>query len=433
MTTAAESPERAAGRDAHAPAFSIVVPTLNEVENVDELLRQIFALDDAGGPFEVVVVDDASSDGTVERVLAWAETRPVRLVQRQRSPRSRERRDRGRARGARRRRCRDGRRPLASGARDSRPGAAGARQPRRRGDRQPARPGRVDSGLAAAAPARLAVRVGARVADQRGARSAVGILRDPARGAARARRCAAGLQDPARGARERRQPAARDRGADRVRGPCVRAVQARPRHGTPVSAPARGPSRLRARLARVPVACAPRSPSVRSRTRSSSRCSRAPARSSRPHSSRAPRRRCSRPPPCARAICSAAASRGDRRSRRGFAWPGSRCSQHSCAAACWRRSCARGSRRSLRSCPRWPRVSRCSGSARGRSSSLRRSPRASGRSRCASASSRSRRTCSRCASPTWARSSCCPRRRTTGATRSTWRCPIWTTRRWSPG
>ena len=83
MTTAAESPERAAGRDAHAPVFSIVVPTLNEVENVDELLRQIFALDDAGGPFEVVVVDDASSDGTVERVLAWAETRPVRLVQRQ--------------------------------------------------------------------------------------------------------------------------------------------------------------------------------------------------------------------------------------------------------------------------------------------------------------------------------------------------------------
>jgi glycosyltransferase involved in cell wall biosynthesis len=57
------------------------VPTLNEVENVDELLRQIFELD--AGPFEVVVVDDASTDGTVERVLAWAETRPVRLVQRQ--------------------------------------------------------------------------------------------------------------------------------------------------------------------------------------------------------------------------------------------------------------------------------------------------------------------------------------------------------------
>lgn len=61
------------------PAFSVVVPTLNEALNVDELLRRIFAFDGAP-PFEVVVVDDDSKDGTAERVSAWSASHPVRAV-----------------------------------------------------------------------------------------------------------------------------------------------------------------------------------------------------------------------------------------------------------------------------------------------------------------------------------------------------------------
>src|SRR5262249_24748970 len=64
------------------PDFSIVVPTLNEVDNIDPLLEQIFALGPAAGPFEVVIVDDASSDGTDARVRAWEQTHPVRLIER---------------------------------------------------------------------------------------------------------------------------------------------------------------------------------------------------------------------------------------------------------------------------------------------------------------------------------------------------------------
>jgi dolichol-phosphate mannosyltransferase len=62
------------------PKFSIVVPTLNEVENIDELLRQITALRGETPPFEVIIVDDDSSDGTAERARAWAPRLPVRVV-----------------------------------------------------------------------------------------------------------------------------------------------------------------------------------------------------------------------------------------------------------------------------------------------------------------------------------------------------------------
>jgi dolichol-phosphate mannosyltransferase len=61
-------------------AFSIVVPTLNEAENVDELLGQIFALQDSLPPFEVIIVDDDSRDGTAERARAWAAKHPVQVI-----------------------------------------------------------------------------------------------------------------------------------------------------------------------------------------------------------------------------------------------------------------------------------------------------------------------------------------------------------------
>jgi dolichol-phosphate mannosyltransferase len=63
-----------------APAFSIVVPTLDEAENVDELLAQIFALRGSVPAFEVIVVDDDSRDGTAERARAWSASHGVRVI-----------------------------------------------------------------------------------------------------------------------------------------------------------------------------------------------------------------------------------------------------------------------------------------------------------------------------------------------------------------
>ncbi len=42
----------------------IIIPTYNERENVEELLRQIFALEGLGNFLEVLIVDDNSPDGT---------------------------------------------------------------------------------------------------------------------------------------------------------------------------------------------------------------------------------------------------------------------------------------------------------------------------------------------------------------------------------
>ena len=60
--------------------LSVVVPTLNEVENVEPLIRQI--IEHSPGPVEIVIVDDGSIDGTRERIGALCATHPVRLVAR---------------------------------------------------------------------------------------------------------------------------------------------------------------------------------------------------------------------------------------------------------------------------------------------------------------------------------------------------------------
>ncbi|SOD42068.1 dolichol-phosphate mannosyltransferase [Nitrosovibrio sp. Nv4] len=52
--------------------FSVVVPTLNEADNIDPLLTRLSALDLPASSFEVIFVDDGSSDGTPDRVRAWA-------------------------------------------------------------------------------------------------------------------------------------------------------------------------------------------------------------------------------------------------------------------------------------------------------------------------------------------------------------------------
>jgi len=53
--------------------FAIVVPTLNEAGNIDKILSALTdALSETQYDYEIVVVDDGSTDGTVERVGDWA-------------------------------------------------------------------------------------------------------------------------------------------------------------------------------------------------------------------------------------------------------------------------------------------------------------------------------------------------------------------------
>jgi len=68
------------------PAISIVVPTLNEADNIDHLLAGINAAMTGRGSFEVVIVDDAFEDGTPERARAWGERMAVRVIERTAPP-----------------------------------------------------------------------------------------------------------------------------------------------------------------------------------------------------------------------------------------------------------------------------------------------------------------------------------------------------------
>lgn len=62
--------------------FSIVVPVYNEVEILPELYRRVSGvMDDLGEPWELIIVDDGSSDGSTEGIRTLAEkdkrVRPV--------------------------------------------------------------------------------------------------------------------------------------------------------------------------------------------------------------------------------------------------------------------------------------------------------------------------------------------------------------------
>ena len=63
-------------------SLTVIVPTLNEADNIDALLSRIFAQSSPALSIEVLVVDDGSTDETCERVLLCGQTRPVRLLQR---------------------------------------------------------------------------------------------------------------------------------------------------------------------------------------------------------------------------------------------------------------------------------------------------------------------------------------------------------------
>ena len=59
---------------------SVVVPTLNEVENVEPLVREIMR--SAPDCAEIIIVDDGSRDGTRDRIRRLMDDFPVRLLAR---------------------------------------------------------------------------------------------------------------------------------------------------------------------------------------------------------------------------------------------------------------------------------------------------------------------------------------------------------------
>lgn len=54
----------------------IVIPTFNEIENIEDILHAVMLLDT---PFDVLVVDDNSPDGTSEKVLQMTQQFPDRI------------------------------------------------------------------------------------------------------------------------------------------------------------------------------------------------------------------------------------------------------------------------------------------------------------------------------------------------------------------
>ena len=62
--------------------ITIIVPTLNEAENIDLLLTRIFNVRRSSKlDFDILFVDSASTDGTCARVLDWQQREPVLLLQ----------------------------------------------------------------------------------------------------------------------------------------------------------------------------------------------------------------------------------------------------------------------------------------------------------------------------------------------------------------
>ncbi|MFA1672155.1 glycosyltransferase family 39 protein [Rhizobium mongolense] len=68
-------------RGAPCPSISIVVPTLNEAENIDETIGEIIDNVYRHFTFEIIVTDGGSTDGTCEKVQQWQPAHPVSLIQ----------------------------------------------------------------------------------------------------------------------------------------------------------------------------------------------------------------------------------------------------------------------------------------------------------------------------------------------------------------
>ena len=62
-------------------AVSIIIPTYNEAENIDLLLKRIFAVKALQGfDLEIVFSDGASTDDTCRNVEKWMESHKVKLI-----------------------------------------------------------------------------------------------------------------------------------------------------------------------------------------------------------------------------------------------------------------------------------------------------------------------------------------------------------------
>ena len=62
--------------------ISLLIPTRNEADNIDALMKRVMAvLDESRLDMEILVVDGGSTDGTADRVRAWMDRGPVRLVE----------------------------------------------------------------------------------------------------------------------------------------------------------------------------------------------------------------------------------------------------------------------------------------------------------------------------------------------------------------
>lgn len=65
-------------------AVTILIPTLNEAENIDYLLERVFQVKRSFSlDFDVLFVDSASSDATCDKVAVWQEREDVSILKRQ--------------------------------------------------------------------------------------------------------------------------------------------------------------------------------------------------------------------------------------------------------------------------------------------------------------------------------------------------------------
>jgi len=63
-----------------APDLSVLIPTLGRWRRLESTLRSLSVQDESGFRFEVIVVDNGSSDGTFENLTEMAEDFPVPLI-----------------------------------------------------------------------------------------------------------------------------------------------------------------------------------------------------------------------------------------------------------------------------------------------------------------------------------------------------------------
>ena len=64
----------------------MVIPTLNAADNIDPLLARLCEPGLPPESFEIIFVDDSSSDGTRAKVRAWEKRATVRLIERPDKP-----------------------------------------------------------------------------------------------------------------------------------------------------------------------------------------------------------------------------------------------------------------------------------------------------------------------------------------------------------